>query len=172
MSDPLSRAPVRLGTPAPYLRVDDAPRAIAFYEAAFGAQLVVQLVEASGRVAHAELRLGDAGEATLMLSSEYPEFGLLGPRARGGSSVAIILYVADVDAVCTRATAAGGTVRTPAALDPFGDYTAKLLDPCGHEWMVASRREAVTPAEMVARFAALMEQAALMESEDRRASGH
>jgi PhnB protein len=147
-----SRAPVRILTPAPYLRVDDAARAIAFYVSVFGATEVVRLVEPSGRVAHAELRLGDA---SLMLSDEYPEYGLLGPRARGGCTAALQLYVTDVDAICAAAVAAGGTLMKPPAEDPFGDRAAKLVDPCGHEWLVATRMAEVTPAEMIARFKAL-----------------
>ena len=128
-----ARAPVRLFTAAPYLRVDDAARAIAFYIAVFNATEVVRLLEPGGRVAHAELRLGAAGDASLMLSDEYPEFNLLGPRARGGSTVALQHYVDDVDSISARAVTAGGTLLKAGAEDPFGDRAAKLIDPCGHE---------------------------------------
>jgi PhnB protein len=155
MPDAAARAPVRLFTAVPYLRVDNAARAIAFYTAVFGARLVTRLVEPNGRVAHAELRLGADGEASLLLSEEYPELGLRAPRALGGSAVALQLYVDDVDAVCTRAAAAGGSVRKQPAPDPFGDRAAKLFDPCGHEWLVATRMETISPDEMEARFARL-----------------
>lgn len=158
MSDFRSRAPVRPLTPAPYLRVISATRAIEFYTTVFGATEVVRLVEPSGRVAHAELRMGTAGEASLMLSEEYPEVGLLGPQESAHPPVALQLYVDDVDAVCTRAVAGGGTVRRAPALDPFGDRAAKLMDPCGHEWLVATRVEDVSPEEMLRRFARAFEQ--------------
>ena len=156
MTIAVERAPVRPYLPVPYLRVDNAASAIAFYSAVFGATEVVRLVEPSGRVAHAELRLGEEGAASIMLSEEYPEFDLLGPRARGGSSVALQLYVDDVDAVCATALAAGATQLRAPTVDPCGDRSAKLLDPCGHEWMIATRVEEVTPEQMVSRFASLL----------------
>ena len=155
MSDAIPRVPVRTLTPAPYLRVSSAARAIQFYTTVFSAVEIVRLVEPSGRVAHAELRMGAAGDASLMLSDEYPEFGLVGPQD-GRTPVALQLYVNDVAAICALATAAGGTVRAAPALDPFGDRTAKLLDPCGHEWIVATRVEEITVDEMRRRFTRLM----------------
>lgn len=151
-----SRAPVRIGTVVPYLRCDNAAQAIAFYVAVFGAEEVARLVEPGGRIAHAELRLGAAGDASLMLSDEYPEYGLLGPRARGGNPVALQLYVDDVVATLARAVAAGATIVRPAALDPFGDKTAKLLDVCGHEWMVGTRVDNTSADTMQQRFAQMM----------------
>lgn len=69
MPSPAERAPFRLGIPTPYLRVNDAGRAIEFYRVVFGAQEVVRLTEPGGRVAHAELRMGDGG-SPIMLSDE------------------------------------------------------------------------------------------------------
>jgi PhnB protein len=127
MPNDMQRPPVKIGVPALYLRVNDAARAIQFYVDAFGATEIVRLAEPSGRVAHAEVLFGGPDGTTLMLSDEYPENGLLGPVARGGTSVAIIMSVADVDDVCARVERAGGVVRSKPALDPFGDRTAKSL---------------------------------------------
>jgi PhnB protein len=148
-----SRAPVRLCIPVPYLRVSNADAAIAFYVEVFGAVNVVQLREPSGRVAHAELRFGMEGEGSLMLSAEYPEYDILGPQARGGTGVALQLYVKDVDAVFVVADKAGARVLKQPALDPFGDRAGKLIDPWGHEWLVATRVATIDPAEMERRFA-------------------
>jgi len=151
-----TRSPARPSTPAPYLRVDDANAEIAFLLAAFGATEVVRLVEPSGRVAHAEVRMGGDGGATVMLSDEYPEFDILGPRSLGGTTVALQLYVDDVDIAFERAERAGAIIVKPPALDPFGDRAGKLEDPCGHVWLVATRIEEISPAEMTARFDRLM----------------
>jgi PhnB protein len=152
-----SRAPVRLGVPAPYLRVSDADAAIAFYVNVFGAVDVVRLREPGGRVAHAELCFGVHGEGSVMLSAEYPEYHLLGPLARGGTSVALQLYVEDVDAVFDAAEKSGARVLKPPALDPFGDRAGKLVDPWGHEWLVATRMETIDSQEMERRFARMFE---------------
>jgi len=155
-NEPLARAAHLTARPGHYLRVSDAARAIAFYVNAFGAREIVRLVEPGGRVAHAELRFGHDGAATIMLSDEYPEYGLRGPRAFGGSAVAMLMYVNDVDAACARAVDAGAQLVRPPEPDPFGDRTAKLLDPSGHEWILATRLETLTAGEMQARFAAMM----------------
>jgi len=152
MPNDIQRPAVKIGVPAPYLRVNDAARAIQFYADAFGATQIVRLAEPSGRVAHAELRFGGLDGATVMLSDEYPENGLLGPAARGGTSVALIMYVPDVDDVCARVERAGGVVRSKPKLDPFGDRTAKITDPCGHEWIVATRVEHLSAADVHERF--------------------
>jgi len=157
MTDSQPRVPVRRLTPAPYLRVHSAARAIAFYAAVFGAEEIVRLVEPGGRVAHAELRMGALGEASLMLSEEYPELGLVGPQT-SGTPVALQCYVDDVDATCVNAIAAGGIVLKAPAQDPFGDRAAKLVDPCGHEWLVATRVEDISAEEMQRRFARMWAQ--------------
>ena len=155
MPDSTERTPFRLGVPTPYLRVADAKRAIGFYEAVFGAVEVVRLEEPGGRIAHAELRMGEGG-ATLMLSDEYPESGVRGPAALGGTTVALQVFVEDVEAVFAAAVAAGGTVLKPPTLDPFGDLAGKLRDPFGHEWLVSTQVEALSAAEMVSRFRKIM----------------
>ena len=155
MPDRQERAPIRLGVPTPYLRVDDADQAIGFYKAVFDAEEGVRLTEPSGRVAHAELRIGEGG-ASLMLSDEYPESGIRGPAALGGTSVALQVFVNDVESVLAAGAAAGGTVLKAPALDSFGDLAGKLRDPFGHEWLVSTQVEALSPDEMVARFRELM----------------
>jgi PhnB protein len=81
-----------------YLRVSDGAAAIDFYAAAFDAKERYRLTMGD-RVGHAELEFGDA---CVMLSSEFPEMGILGPKALGGTSVTMCLGVADTDAVVAR----------------------------------------------------------------------
>src|SRR5262249_2428013 len=91
-----------------YLRVKDAANAIAFYEQAFGATEKYRLTEpGTGRIGHAEL---DFGGTTLMLSDEFPEFGIREPHALGGTTFTIHLHVDDADALIRRAVAAGATL--------------------------------------------------------------
>ena len=86
-----------------YLCVKDAPAAIDFYTRAFGVREKFRLVEPSGRIGHAEL---DFDGTTVMLSDEFPDHGVRGPRPGDPTSVTIHLHVDDTDAMVRRAAAA------------------------------------------------------------------
>jgi PhnB protein len=139
---------------APYLIVKDAPKAIAFYQRALDAREVFRLTEPSGKIGHAELAIG---RARFMLADEYPDFGALSPVSVGGTPVALHLYVDDVDSTVASATAAGATVLRGPQDEFFGDRTAMLVDPFGHKWHLASRKENVTPEEIQRRMNAAYE---------------
>lgn len=136
----------------PYLRVRGGARAIAFYEQAFGAKEKFRLVEPGGRVGHAEL---DFGGVTLMLSDEYPEFGLAGPETVGATTFSIHLHVDDADASIARAVEAGATLLRPASDAFYGERGGTVRDPFGHEWLLGHTIEEVTPEEMQRRYDAL-----------------
>ena len=87
-----------------------------------------------------------------MLADEYPDVGALSPVTVGGTPVALHLYVADVDAVVARATAAGATVLQPLRDEFFGDQVALLVDPFGLSGTWPPNKENVTPAEMQRRM--------------------
>ena len=70
-----------------HMTVHDAKEAIAFYAKAFGATELFRLTEPSGKVGHAEIKIGDS---VLMMNDEYPDFGAKSPAATGGSPVAAI----------------------------------------------------------------------------------
>jgi uncharacterized glyoxalase superfamily protein PhnB len=136
----------------PYLRVHDATAAIRFYETAFGATEKFRLVEPSGRVGHAELLLGGI---TLMLSDEFPEMSIRGPKALGGTSFAMHLHVDDADAAIRRALDAGAELVRPAADQFYGERSGTVRDPFGHEWLLGHSIEEVSPEEMQRRYTAL-----------------
>ncbi|MEO7331523.1 MAG: VOC family protein [Minicystis sp.] len=133
----------------PYLRVKGAARALAFYEAAFGAKEKFRLVEPSGRVGHAEFVVGSA---TLMVSDEYPEMGILGPESIGGTGVSLHLHVDDADALLAKAVEAGATLLRPAVDQFYGERSGTVRDPFGHEWHIGHEIEKVTPEEMQRRW--------------------
>jgi PhnB protein len=137
-----------------YLRVHDAPAAIEFYKQAFGAEEILRLAEPGGRIGHAELRFGPA---TIMLSDEYPEHGILGPLATGRSSVAIHLHLGDVDRAFERALGAGASVVKPLTNQFYGERSGTLRDPFGHEWILGGHIEEVTAEEMQRRYTALLQ---------------
>jgi PhnB protein len=137
----------------PYLIVNDAAQAIEFYKIVFGATELVRLAGKTGRLMHAELRIGDSA---IMLADEFPDMGYRSPLSLGGSPVSMLLYVADVDAIVARAIAAGAT-ETMAVADQFdGDRRGTLTDPFGHVWLVATKKEDISVDEMRRRFDELM----------------
>jgi len=137
-----------------YLRVGDAPKAIDFYRDAFGAKEKFRLTEPGGRVGHAALELGGT---TLMLSDEYPELGIHGPRKLGGTSMAIHLHVDDADATIRRAVESGAAIVREPQDHFYGERSGTIRDPFGHEWNIGHEIEKVAPAEMQRRWDAMLE---------------
>ena len=140
-------------TATPYLIIKGAAEAIEFYKRAFGATELLRMADAQGRVGHAEIKIGDS---VIMLADEHPAMGYRGPRSLGGSSVSILLYLAEVDAVFERAVRAGAKAQRPVADQFYGDRSGTLEDPFGHVWTVATNVEDVLPEEMQRRAEAAM----------------
>ncbi|HSY20347.1 MAG TPA: VOC family protein [Candidatus Acidoferrales bacterium] len=136
----------------PYLICKEASRAIDFYKAAFGAEEMLRIPMPDGRVGHAELKISGAA---IMLADEFPEMGAISPQTLGGTSVRMMIYVADVDAFIARAVAAGATVLQPVTDQFYGDRNCKVADPFGHVWMFGSHQEDVSREEIMKRAAAL-----------------
>lgn len=136
----------------PYLSCRDANAAIEFYKKAFGATEVMRIADPSGKIGHAEIKIG---EALLMLADEYPDLGFVSPQSLGGTPVRIHVYVEDVDATTQRALGAGATELIPVADQFYGDRSGRLSDPFGHVWMFATHKEDISPEEMQKRAAAL-----------------
>jgi PhnB protein len=133
----------------PYLIVKGAAEAIDFYVEAFGAKEILRLTEPNGKVGHAELVMG---KARFMLADEYPDFDAFSPLTVGGTPVSLHLYVVDVDKLVAQATGAGATLLRPLTDEFFGDRVALLVDPFGHKWHLATRKEEVSPEEMQRRM--------------------
>jgi len=136
----------------PYLMVRDAQRALAFYRDAFGAAELMRF-EAGGRIAHAEVKIGDSH---VMLADENPDEGFVGPQTLGGAGMSLMLYVDDVDATFARALAAGATQRRAVADQFYGDRVGTLADPFGHVWSIATHQEDVSIDEAKRRMTELM----------------
>lgn len=137
----------------PYLIVKGAAAAIEFYKHVFAATEMLRVADAHGGIGHAEIKVGDS---VVMLADEHPQMGYLSPSSLGGSSVSILLYLEDVDAVFARAIKAGATAQRDVADQFYGDRTGTLRDPFGHVWTVATHVEDVAPEEMQRRAAAAM----------------
>ena len=133
----------------PYLCVRDAAAAIEFYTTVFGAEELLRLTDAGGRIAHAELRLGPV---VVMLVDEHPEYGIRSPLAFGGTGTTLHLHVNDVDALTARARDAGAVVLRAPADHRHGERQSRLRDPFGHEWLLGHELEAISPEEIKRRF--------------------
>jgi PhnB protein len=140
--------PEGYNTVTPYLIVDGAERALAFYKKAFGAKEVMRFDGPGGKVGHAEIRIGNS---PVMLADEFPDMGAKGPQAFGGSPVSLHLYVEDVDALAKQAVAAGAKLTRPVADQFYGDRLGSVTDPFGHVWHIATHKEDLTPEEMKKR---------------------
>jgi uncharacterized glyoxalase superfamily protein PhnB len=134
---------------APYLCCRDAVRALEFYEKAFGAEVLARYVDHDGRLGHGELAVNGA---VIYVSDEWPEGGVFSPAKYGGTSVAIQLAVADVDAFVARAVSAGATLERAVADQPYGDRSGIVRDPYGHRWFIATPVEELSKAELRARM--------------------
>ena len=133
----------------PYLTYRDAASAIDFYKRAFGATEVMRLAEPSGKIGHAELKIG---EALFMIADEYPDYGAISAETLGGSPIKLHLYVADVDQFAERAVAEGASLARPVADQFYGDRTGQLKDPFGYTWVVATHLKHVPVADMQTAF--------------------
>jgi PhnB protein len=134
----------------PYLVVDGASDAIAFYADVLGTKERMRMPGPDGRVGHAELELGDS---VIMLADEFPDMGARSPKAIGGTPVTISLYVEDVDDAFGRALKAGAKELRPLENQFYGDRTGQFEDPWGHRWNVGTHVEDVPPDEMAKRAA-------------------
>ena len=95
----------------PYLAVDDASGAIEFYKKAFGAKETLRMPTPDGKVAHAELAIGDS---LIMLSDPFDQARPRRRRRLGATTVGIFLYTEDVDEPYKQALDAGATsTRSP-----------------------------------------------------------
>jgi PhnB protein len=140
-------------TVTPYLHVDDAAQAIDFYKKAFGATERMRMEAPDGRIAHAEIEIG---ESLVMLSDPFPQSSVRTPKELGGTTAGVFLYLEDVDAVVKRAVDAGATVTMEVADQFWGDRFGSVTDPFGHSWSLATHVEDVPPEEMAERAKAAM----------------
>ena len=112
-----------------------APRqALAFYEAAFGAEVVHLVGEDDDIVA--QLAVGDAMFWIAPASSMMKR---LDPVAIDGATGRVLLVVDDPDGVQRRAVAAGAVETSPVA-DEHGWRVGRIVDPFGHEWEIGRPR--------------------------------
>jgi PhnB protein len=133
-----THAPAGHHTVTPYVIVADARAAIDFYTRAFGAVQTSLHVDDTGKVRHAEVRIGDS---PIMLAENFEFRGVSAahPAAIGGrTSMHVYLYVPDVDALFGQAIAAGAGEVMPVTDQAYGERSGGVVDPFGHVWWIAT----------------------------------
>jgi PhnB protein len=154
MSKKVSPIPRGYRTAMPCLTVYDVNAAVAFYQAAFGAELVSSHSGADESVSvHATIKIGNS---LIAINQEAIEMGLLSPLSSGVSAGQVHLYVEDVETSWNRAVEAGAVVRTPLFDAYWGDRTGVLADPNGQLWSIASKIENVSKEEIQRRSRAAL----------------
>ena len=130
-------------TVTPYLTVADAGAQIDFLKKAFGAEEKYRHTDDTGRVRHAEVRIGDS----MVMVGQAREPWTPKPTN-------LYLYVEDVDALYQRAVDAGGKSIQKPANQFYGDRTAGVEDSQGNSWWLGTHVEDVTEEEMERRMKA------------------
>jgi len=104
--------------------------AVAFYKSAFGASERYRLEGRGGVVARLAI-----GNSEFWVSDESPEHGNFSPETLNGSTLRMILTVADPDAVFAQACKAGASVVYPVS-EGHGWRVGRVVDPFGHHWEI------------------------------------
>jgi len=116
------------------LAAKNASDVLTFYIDVFGAAVIDRINAPDGTILHANIRIGDA---LFMLADECPPHNV-SPETLGGSPVLLHLVVPAVDDTIQRAMESGGQLVREPADQPTGYRAAKIRDPAGHIWYIAS----------------------------------
>ncbi|WP_206957429.1 VOC family protein [Trinickia acidisoli] len=145
MTSSVKPIPEGMHTITPHLICANAAEAIAFYVKAFGAVELFRMPSPNGKIAHAQIKIGDS---VVMMTDENAECGAIGPQTLKGTPVSLYLYCEDADKAFERAVSAGVTVRMPLADMFWGDRWGQVEDPFGHHWHIATRKREPSMEEM------------------------
>jgi PhnB protein len=124
----------------PELWVENPREAVAFYEAAFDANVLHRVGAGDDIVA----QLG-VGEAAFWVASASAAMKRFSPRTLDGATSRTLLVVDDPDRVIRQAVAAGAQ-ETSAVSDEHGWRIGRIVDPFGHEWEIGVPLRSWPPA--------------------------
>jgi PhnB protein len=131
MSEQAKAAEKRKTVITPMLAVRNGARAVAFYQTAFGAEVLFQMEDGGSVIAQLSV---DGAE--FWLADESPENANFSPETLAGATVRMTMIVEDPDAVFDRAVAAGAKVIWPVANQSYGWRIGRVADPFGHHWEI------------------------------------
>ena len=132
MTDALTTANAKAGLEPgviPYIVIERAEEACAFYEKALGATDIQKMpAEDDKRLIHAQLNINGG---SIMLNDPFPENG---HPAHPLDGLIMQLLVADAYAWFDRAVAAGCEPVMPVQIMFWGDHWGVVKDPFGVQW--------------------------------------
>lgn len=101
-----------------------------------------------GKIGHHEIEILGS---VVMLADEMPEYGNVGPRTLGATTVRFKLGTDDVDALFAQAVEAGAKAIIHPSDQFYGYRDARIEDPYGHIWVLSQKIEDVPFEEMQRR---------------------
>jgi PhnB protein len=138
--------PEGYATVTPYLAVRNAEKLLEFIKTVFDAKEVLRMNGPGGRIAHAEVQIGDS---KVMLGEPMDDAQVM--------PAMLNVYVRDCDAVYKKALAAGGKSNRPPADQFYGDRNAQVQDPFGNQWSIATHIEDVSEEETQRRASSMQQ---------------
>ncbi len=142
----------------PHIYVDRAAEAIAFYKRAFGALELFRIARPSGKILHAEISI--CGSVVMLSDPDHKLYGE--PRALGGCTAGLHIFVTDNAALLRRAVDAGAElIQRPTDMF-YGANSASVRDPFGHVWVLLSWKQDLDSVEMERRGNAFLSQASAL----------
>ncbi len=116
---------------------------IDFLKQVFNAEEKERFTGPDGRVAHAEVKIGDS---IIMLSDATAEFPAIPSMLN--------IYTEDTDVAYNRALKAGATSLREPSNQFYGDRTGGVKDASGNQWWIATHLEDVSREELEKRMKA------------------
>lgn len=132
----------------PFVAVNDASSAVAFYERVFKATCVDR-TEVDGLVIHAELVFE---QGRLQVGEAIEEFNLMAQPDAQETCYSLGLYVPHVDTTVAVAVEHGATLIGEVLTTASGDRVANIRDPFGVNWGLMTRIEDLSDEESSRRF--------------------
>lgn len=129
----------------PSLAFRGASEAIVWYKNIFGAEEKMRMDGPDKKVMHAELTIGDS---MIFISEENPQYKNKSARSTNGNSIALHVYVQDVDDAIKKAVQNGASLIMPPMDMFYGDRVGNIEDPFGYSWTLSTHVKDVSEKEM------------------------
>ena len=124
----------------PLLIYEDIAAMQRFLVSAFGFDVGILERDGNGRVVHGEVSMNGTA---IWLHRATADHGVASPKALPAVNAGVVVLVADVDAHCERARAAGAAIDREPADQPYGQREYSVRDPEGGRWYFATRTKPV-----------------------------